>query len=87
MVRKNYDNNVGWAASQSRSHPLYGCCLQRCAGHVCKDVCIKGTQCIPSHASNAQRNMWARPAVATIKFKRDAVNTEIGAKRNTKRRF
>jgi hypothetical protein len=54
---------------------------------VCKDVCIKGTQCIPSHASNAQRNMWARPAVATIKFKRDAVNTEIGAKRNTKRRF
>ena len=57
------------------------------AGHVCKDVCIKGTQCILSHASNAQRNMWARPAVATIKFKRDAVNTEIGPKRNTKRRF
>ena len=57
------------------------------AVHVCKDVCIKGTQCIPSHASNAQRNMWARPAVATIKFKRDAVNTETGAKRNTKRRF
>ena len=58
-----------------------------CTVHVCKDVCIKGSQCIPSHASNAQRNMWARPAVATIKFKRDAVNTEIGAKRNTKRRF
>ena len=45
----------------------------------------KGTQCIPSHASNAQQNMWARPAVATIKLKRDAVNTEIGAKRNTKK--
>ena len=76
---RGWCSNVGWAASQSWSHPLYGCCLQCCTGHVCKDVCIKGSQCIPSHASNAQRNMWARPAVATIKFKRDAVNTEIGA--------
>ena len=50
-------------------------------------VFIKGTQFIPSHASSAQTNIWARPAVATIKFKIDAVNTEIGAKRNTKRRF
>ena len=48
---------------------------------------VKGTQCIPSHASNAQRNMRARPAVATIKFKRDAVNTEIGAERNTKKKI
>ena len=31
--------------------------------------------------------MWARLAVATIKFKRDAVNTEIGAKRNTKKKI
>ena len=36
---------------------LYRACVQRCTY-----VRIKGTQCIPSHASNAQRNMWARPA-------------------------
>ena len=30
---------------------------------------VKGTQCIPSNTSNAQRNMWARPAVATINLK------------------
>ena len=28
-----------------------------------------------------------QPLVAIIKFKRDAVNTEIGAKRNTKRKI
>ena len=60
---------------------LYRACVQRCMYK--KNTVL----CIPSRASNTQRNMWARPAVATIKFKRDAVNTEIGAKRNTKRRF
>ena len=62
---------AGHLANRGLIDPLYGCCLQCCTGHVCKDVCIKGTQCILSHASNAQRNMWARPAVATIKFKRE----------------
>ena len=55
------------------------------SGHVCKDVCRKGTQCIPSHASNAKINMWDRPAVATKK--RDAVNTEIGAKNKLKKKI
>ena len=58
---------------------LYRACVQRC---MYKRNTVYS---IPCH--NAQRNMWARPAVATIKFQRDAVNTEIGAKRNTKRRF
>ena len=31
---------------------------------MCAKICIKGTQCISSHASNAQRNMWT---TATIK--------------------
>ena len=60
---------AGQLANRGLIH--YGCCLHCCTGHVCKDVCIKGIQCLPSHARNAQRNMRARPAVATIKFKRE----------------